>query len=94
MWKSFASSVIMKDRISKYFKLVELTIVAILGSVEDERTLSTVTFMKSKLRNWLITNMDLVVRMYAKDFFTLWTFPFHTAIIDWNEAKGQYGLEL
>ncbi len=42
---------ILKDRIFEYFKLVELAIVAVLGSVEDEFTFSTVTFMKSKLRN-------------------------------------------
>jgi hypothetical protein len=50
MWKRFAFSVIVKDRIFEYFKLVELTIVAILGNVEDEQSFSTVTFMKSKLR--------------------------------------------
>jgi hypothetical protein len=51
MWRRFVSSVILKDRIFEYFKLVELAIVAVLGSVEDEFTFSTVTFMKSKLRN-------------------------------------------
>jgi hypothetical protein len=46
IWRRFASNVILKDRNSKYFKLVELAIVVVLGSVEDEHT-----FMKSKLRN-------------------------------------------
>jgi hypothetical protein len=36
MWKRFASNVILKNRIYEYFKLVELTIVAILWSVENE----------------------------------------------------------
>jgi hypothetical protein len=27
--------------------------------------------MKSKLRNRLTTNLDLVIRMYVQDFFTL-----------------------
>jgi hypothetical protein len=51
MWRRFASSVILKGRIYEYFKLVELTIVVVLGSVEDERTFSIVIFMKSKLKN-------------------------------------------
>jgi len=67
--------VILKDRISEYFKLVELTIVVILGSVENEHSFSTITFMKSKLRNQLTINLDMVVKMYAQDFFTLQTFP-------------------
>jgi hypothetical protein len=80
--------VILKDKIFEYFKLV------VLGSVEDERTFFTVIFMKSKLRNRLTTNLDLVVRMYVHDFFTLQTFSFQIAITDWNKPKGQYGLEL
>jgi hypothetical protein len=71
MWKRFVSSVIVKDMIFEYFKLVELTIVVVLGSVEDECFFSIITFTKSKLGNQLIINMDLVVRMYAHDFFTL-----------------------
>jgi hypothetical protein len=50
MSRRFASNVILKDRILKYFKLVELAIV-VLGSVEDQHTFFIVSFMKSKLRN-------------------------------------------
>lgn len=76
MWRRFDFSVILKDMISKYFKLIELLIVVVLGSVRDEHTFSTVNFMKSKLRNLLTTNLDQVVKMYAHEFFTLQTFPF------------------
>jgi hypothetical protein len=65
------NSQILKLKMFELFKLVELVIVMVLGSVEDERTFSTLTFMKSKLRNRLTTHLDLVVRMYAQDFFTL-----------------------
>jgi hypothetical protein len=66
-----ANSQILKLKMFELFKLVELVIVMVLGSVEDERTFSTLTFMKSKLRNRPTTHLDLVVRMYAQDFFTL-----------------------
>ncbi len=69
------------------FRLVELAIVMVLGNVEDERTLSTFIFMKSKLRNRLTTHLDLVVKMYTQDFFTLQGFPFYMVIIEWNEKK-------
>jgi len=65
MWKRFDSNVILKDMISKYFKLIEFAIVVVLGSVEDERTFSIITFMRSKLRNLLTTNLDRAVKMYA-----------------------------
>jgi len=83
--------VILRDKTFAYFKLVELAIVVILGNVEDECTFSTITFME---RNQLTTNMDMVVRMYVQDFFTLQTFPFQIAIKDRNEAKTHYGLKL
>jgi hypothetical protein len=46
------------------------------------------------MRNHLTTNLDLVVRIYAQDFFILQMFPFHATITYWNEAESQYGLEL
>jgi len=33
-------------------------------------------FVKFKLQNWLTTNLDLVVRIYAQDFYALYTFLF------------------
>jgi hypothetical protein len=50
---------------SKFFNLVELAIVVVLGSAEDEKMFFTFTFMKSKLKNELTTHLDLVVKMYA-----------------------------
>jgi hypothetical protein len=51
MWRWMVNSQILKFKMFELFKLVELVIVMVLGSVEDERTFSTLTFMKSKLRN-------------------------------------------
>jgi hypothetical protein len=47
--------------------------------------------MKSKLRNHLTTNLDLVISMYAQRVFILQMFPFHIANI---KSKSQYELEL
>jgi hypothetical protein len=51
MWRHFAFSVILKSRIFEYMKLVELAILVILRSVEDECTFFTINFMKAKFRN-------------------------------------------
>jgi hypothetical protein len=51
MWRWMANSQILKLKMFKFFKVVELVIAMVLGNVEDERTFLTFTFMKSKLRN-------------------------------------------
>jgi hypothetical protein len=94
MKKIKKSNVILNNRIFEYMKLIELAIIIVLGSVDDKHTFSTINFMKSKLKNQLITNFDLVVGMYVQDAFTLQYFPFHVIITNWNEAKSHYGLEL
>jgi len=89
-----AKSQILKLKMFELFRLVELIIVMVLGSVEDERIFFTLTFMKSKLKNQLTTHLNLLVKMYAQDFFTLQNFPFYIVITKWNEEKSHYGLEL
>ncbi len=49
-----------------YVKLAEMAMVQIVGSVEHERCLSTLAFMKSKLCNRLIIHLPLVVQMFAQ----------------------------
>ncbi len=94
MWRQMANSQILKFKMSKLFRLVELVIVMVLGNVEGGKTFFTLTFMKSKLINRLITHLNPVVKIYAQDFHTLQSFPFYTAITKWNEEKSHYGLEL
>jgi len=55
------NSQIFKLKMYESFRLVELVIVMVFGNVEDERTLSTLIFMESKLKNRLTTHLDLVV---------------------------------
>jgi hypothetical protein len=40
---------------------VEITIVMVVGTMEDENTFSIVNFMKFKLHNHLTTHLDLDV---------------------------------
>jgi hypothetical protein len=41
----------------------------IMGVVEDERCLFNMGFIKSKLRNRLITHLDLVVKMFISSLY-------------------------
>jgi hypothetical protein len=66
--------------------LIELAIVQIITSVEDEKTFSTLSFVKSKLHNHLAGHLNITICMFAHDISTTETFPFHCAIIDWNDG--------
>jgi hypothetical protein len=66
--------------LSKWLKLIELSMAIIMGNVENEWCLSNLGFMKSKLRNILTTHLDLVVKMFGQKFFKLNTFPFVVAM--------------
>lgn len=83
----------MLNRLSEFIKVAEVAITAILGSVEDERTFSTLSFMKSKVRNRLAGHLDACVKLYAQDFFTLRNFPFYSAISSWRDETVRRGAD-
>jgi len=72
----------LKAFISEIFKLAKIAIVQLLGLVEDEHTFSTLSFMKSKLKNHFNEHLHTVVGMYSQTFFTLNTFPYDTCFDD------------
>jgi hypothetical protein len=40
------------------------------GLMEDEDIFSTLTFMKDELRSWLGYHFDMIVHIFAQEFFT------------------------
>jgi hypothetical protein len=77
----------LKERISEFFKVAELAIVSVIGSVEDERTFLNLTFIKSKLRNRLTSNLETVMRLYGQKIFSIEDFPYQDAIDNWLEKE-------
>jgi hypothetical protein len=49
--------------------------------VEDERTFSTLTFMKSKLQNRLAGHLDIAIYMFVEK-----TYPFQVVIMDLSDG--------
>ena len=78
------SNIMLRHNLSKFFKLAEIATVLVLGSVEDERTFSTLSFMKDKLRNRLHVHLPLVVAMHGQSFFDIENFPYDAAYADWK----------
>ncbi len=67
------------------FELVEISAMMVLESVDDKWCFSTLSFVKSKLKNWLTTHFDLVVRIFALHHYSMDTFTFRDAIKDWQD---------
>lgn len=93
LWRKLSSNGFISMKLLEFIKVAKIAHIQVLGSVEDERTFSSLSFLKSKLRNRLTTHLDLVVRMFAQDFYTLNTFPYQTAITDWKAQRVRYGGE-
>ena len=79
LWRRIKANGLLRHKLSDYFKVVELAVVTVLGSVEDERTFSTLSFMKNKLRNRLSVHLPVVEGMHAQEFYTLHNFPYDAA---------------
>jgi hypothetical protein len=79
LWCSLSMSHILKHSFLEYFKLAKIATMQVLGSVEDERTFSTLFFMKSKLRNRLSHHLHTLLGMFSKHSllieFSLWCYP-------------------
>ena len=65
----------------EFVKLVEIAIVQILGSMEDEITFSSLSFLKDKTKNRLDnTHLSLVVGMHVQEVYILKDFPYDGCI--------------
>jgi len=62
LWSYQDSCTILRIKIFlEFYKLVEIAIVQVLGSIEDERCFSSLSFLKNKLWNSLDTHLECVV---------------------------------
>jgi hypothetical protein len=61
-------------------KVAKLAMVQIMGSMEDERIFSTMTFLKQNYRIGFMNILDLVVHMFAQLFYTIDTSPYDNDI--------------
>lgn len=72
----------------KYIKSTKM----VLGNVEDERCLSSLTFLKSKFEATLNPHLPLVIGMYNYKLFTLKTFPYIATFDAWIGITECYGI--
>ncbi len=90
LWRFLSSSWIFEHQILEYIKLIELVVVQVIGLVENEQCFPNLIFMKTKLRNQLTVNLELVIHMFSQKYFTMENFPFWTTIQSWKYNKIRY----
>jgi len=92
VWRVLHSNNSLTKSFSEFIKLAEIAVTHVIGSVEDERTFSSLTFLKSKLRATLVDNLEVAVGMYSQRVFTLESFPYQRVFEDWFKAgqRGRY----
>jgi hypothetical protein len=94
LWTKLGFNSLLLSCLSEYMKVANIVVTAVLGSVEDEHTFSTLKFMKSKLRNRLGGHLDTTMRMFSQGFYNQETFPYQEAISQWRETRSRVGADL
>jgi hypothetical protein len=89
MWRTIEENSYLRWSLSEFIKVAKIATVMVLGSVQDERTFSTVSFIKSKLRNRLTTHLPLVVGIKCQNFYNLQDFPYDAPFNSWHEEAQQ-----
>jgi hypothetical protein len=59
LWQNLGCNDLLLSKLSEFMHLAEIVITIILGSIEDERTFSSLKFIKSRLKNRLEGNLDI-----------------------------------
>jgi hypothetical protein len=90
LWTILGASQYLEENISEYFKLAGLCQTMILGSVEDERMFSALSFFKSKMRSMLDKHMDICLRLYVTKY-DITTFPYERALALWQSDCDRRG---
>jgi len=71
----------------EYIKMAQIAMVQVLSNMKDERCFNSLALCKSKLHNWLTTNLGFMVRIFSQKFYSLQNFPY--AKIIWALVVGR-----
>jgi hypothetical protein len=94
LWTKLDSNTLLFSCLSEYMKVADIDLTAVLESVEDERTFSTLKFMKSKLRTRLGPHLDTTMRMFSQGFYNQEMFFYQETISHWHKIRSRIGADL
>jgi hypothetical protein len=90
IWRVLDGNSTLNKCFPEFFKLTEIAMIHVLGSVEDERTFSSLNFLKDRLRNRLDQHLQVVVGMHGQQVYSLKTFPYDTCFKQWVHSAEVY----
>ena len=90
LWQILDANSYLRHSLSKYIIIAEISIVMVMGFVQDERTFSTVSFMNPKLRNCLGKHLSMAVGFKSQKFYTLEDFLYNAAYDSWRAKIKQH----
>jgi hypothetical protein len=74
LWRTLSLFCVLKGYFGEWFKVAEIVAVQVLGSVEDKRTFSIVSFSKNQLRNCFSEHLNTIVGVFSQNFYTMENF--------------------
>ena len=84
LWRRLDANSTLLTSFPEYIKLAQITLIHLLGSVEDKRAFSSVTLLKNKVQNRLDgEHLSLVIRMYNQSVYSLTSFPYEDCFKQW-----------
>lgn len=66
LWRKLVGNPLIRTKMGEWLKLAKIAIVIVIGSVEDERTFSNLSFIKSKLAT---PRLNCTICMYTHKKF-------------------------
>jgi len=87
LWRTLDINTVLGKNFGEYIKLAQIAMIHIMGSVEDERTFSALSFLKDRLHNRLDDHLGLVVGMHTQSVYTLQNFPYDDCFKQWVLAS-------
>ncbi len=68
----------------EFQKFVEMEIIMVFGICTRWVHIEYLSFMKTKLHNWLTEHLPHIVAMKCQAFYDLWTFHYDVAYNSWK----------
>jgi hypothetical protein len=91
LWQRITASPLIADSISEFVHVAQIYAVMPVGSIDDERAFSSLTFLKNDTRNRLDAHLPSVMRMFCQDLFDVGTFPYDRVFADWMDGAATRG---
>jgi hypothetical protein len=83
IWRLLDGNLTLNKCFPEFIKLAEIAMIHVLGSVEDERTFSSLNFLKDRLWNRLDMHQQVIVGVHGQQVYKMENFPYDACFKQW-----------